>query len=86
MTTPQARLNGRSMAYPRGFALGGSSSISKLLIILKFYHSSVITFLDFMAYTRGSSDDYDRLASTSGDPGWAWSNIFKYGLKASFLP
>ncbi|KDR68216.1 hypothetical protein GALMADRAFT_146462 [Galerina marginata CBS 339.88] len=63
-TTPQAELNNRSLTYPRGFVLGGSSSIN------------------FMAYTRGSSDEYDRLARVSGDPGWGWSHIFKYALKS----
>ncbi|KDR76848.1 hypothetical protein GALMADRAFT_67180 [Galerina marginata CBS 339.88] len=63
-TTPQAQLNSRPLVYPRGFVLGGSSSIN------------------FMAYTRGSSDEYDRLATISGDPGWGWSQIFKYALKS----
>ncbi|KAG6907258.1 hypothetical protein DXG01_009678 [Tephrocybe rancida] len=31
-----------------------------------------------MAYTRGSSDDYDRYANITGDPGWSWNNIQKY--------
>jgi choline dehydrogenase-like flavoprotein len=33
---------------------------------------------DSMAYTRGSSDDYDRFARVSGDPGWSWENVQKY--------
>lgn len=34
--------------------------------------------LNTMAYTRGSSDDYDRYAEITGDPGWSWKNIRKY--------
>jgi choline dehydrogenase-like flavoprotein len=33
---------------------------------------------DFMAYSRGSSDDYDRYARVTNDPGWSWQNIQKY--------
>ncbi|KAF8066493.1 aryl-alcohol oxidase precursor [Lyophyllum atratum] len=59
-TTPQANLNGRSLAYPRGHLLGGSSSIN------------------FMAYTRGTSEDYDRYARMSGDDGWSWDRLQPY--------
>ncbi|KAF8585897.1 GMC oxidoreductase [Ramaria rubella] len=31
-----------------------------------------------MYYTRGSSDDYDRFASITGDPGWSWDNLQPY--------
>lgn len=31
-----------------------------------------------MFYTRGSSDDYDRLARISGDSGWSWDNLQPY--------
>lgn len=34
-----------------------------------------------MYYTRGSMDDYNRWAKITGDPGWAWKNIFPYFLK-----
>ncbi|THH13764.1 hypothetical protein EW146_g6493 [Bondarzewia mesenterica] len=44
-TTPQVALDGRSIPYPRGRLLGGSSSIN------------------FMVYTRGSSEDFDRYAN-----------------------
>ncbi|TDL19928.1 aryl-alcohol oxidase-like protein [Rickenella mellea] len=62
-TTPQAALNNRTTAYPRGFVLGGSSSTN------------------YMAFTRGSSEEYNRLASISGDSGWSWRKIFPYALK-----
>ncbi|KAJ7248990.1 pyranose dehydrogenase [Mycena rebaudengoi] len=62
-TTPQAALNGRSLAYNRGFVLGGSSSVN------------------FMAYTRGSKEDFDRIATASGDQGWSWNNLLPYMKK-----
>ncbi len=31
-----------------------------------------------MFYTRGSSDDYDRFAKVTGDPGWSWDSIQPY--------
>ncbi len=33
---------------------------------------------DFMAYTRGSFEDWDRYAKVSGDPGWSWNAMQKY--------
>jgi len=30
---------------------------------------------DFMAYLRGSSQDWDRYASITGDEGWSWDAI-----------
>ncbi|KAF5371725.1 hypothetical protein D9758_003500 [Tetrapyrgos nigripes] len=34
-----------------------------------------------MAYTRGSSDDWNRYASVTGDPGWSWDNVQPYFRK-----
>ncbi|KAI0039272.1 GMC oxidoreductase [Auriscalpium vulgare] len=31
--------------------------------------------INYMAWTRGSRDDYDRLARVSGDAGWAWDAL-----------
>ncbi|KAJ7434861.1 aryl-alcohol oxidase, partial [Mycena latifolia] len=62
-TTPQAALNGRKIAYPRGFVLGGSSSVN------------------YMVYTRGSREDYDRLAMVTGDHGWSWDSLIPYMRK-----
>ncbi|KAJ7629675.1 aryl-alcohol oxidase [Mycena polygramma] len=59
-TTPQSGFNGRSIDYPRGHMLGGSTSVN------------------YMAYTRGSSEEWDRYARLSGDPGWSWTNVQKY--------
>ncbi|KAJ7879141.1 hypothetical protein B0H13DRAFT_2051662 [Mycena leptocephala] len=62
-TTPQAGLNGRSIAYNRGFVLGGSSSVN------------------YMVYTRGSKEDFDRWAKVTGDDGWSWDNLVPYMKK-----
>ncbi|KAJ6526150.1 aryl-alcohol oxidase-like protein, partial [Mycena vulgaris] len=34
--------------------------------------------INSMIYSRGPSEDFDRLASVSGDAGWAWENLQKY--------
>ncbi|KAJ6625745.1 aryl-alcohol-oxidase from pleurotus Eryingii [Mycena sp. CBHHK59/15] len=62
-TTPQAGLNGRSLSYPRGFVLGGTSSVN------------------YMAYTRGSKEDFDRYAQFTGDEGWSWDSLIPYMKK-----
>ncbi|KAG6836453.1 hypothetical protein H0H93_007885, partial [Arthromyces matolae] len=31
-----------------------------------------------MYYTRGSSEDFDRYARVTGDPGWSWENLQPY--------
>ncbi|KAF9068141.1 hypothetical protein BDP27DRAFT_1327689 [Rhodocollybia butyracea] len=54
----QSGLNNRPASVPRGFILGGCSSVS-----------------EWMFYTRGSADDYDRWARVTGDDGWSWDNI-----------
>ncbi|HEX8612773.1 MAG TPA: GMC family oxidoreductase N-terminal domain-containing protein [Telluria sp.] len=56
-TEPDAGLNGRSLIYPRGKVLGGSSSINGMI------------------YMRGQSQDYERWAELTGDPGWAWDKV-----------
>ncbi|KXN91125.1 Choline dehydrogenase, mitochondrial [Leucoagaricus sp. SymC.cos] len=59
-TVPQQGLNNRSIAFPRGHVLGGSSSVN------------------FMAYTRGTFEDWDRYARVTKDSGWSWNNMQKY--------
>ncbi|KAJ7186067.1 aryl-alcohol oxidase-like protein [Mycena filopes] len=34
-----------------------------------------------MIYSRGPSDEYDRLAAVSGDSGWSWNSLQKYIFK-----
>jgi choline dehydrogenase-like flavoprotein len=36
-----------------------------------------------MAYLRGSSEDWDRYASITGDEGWSWDAIQPYIRKVS---
>ncbi|KAF8168607.1 aryl-alcohol oxidase precursor [Mycena galopus ATCC 62051] len=36
------------------------------------------TSVNFMAYTRGSSEEWDRYARLSGDSGWSWDHVQKY--------
>ncbi|KAG7095828.1 hypothetical protein E1B28_006523 [Marasmius oreades] len=44
------------------------------------------TTINSMAYTRGTIDDWDRLAKLSGDQGWSWDSIFpKYVFKNEIL-
>ncbi|RDB17144.1 Pyranose dehydrogenase 1 [Hypsizygus marmoreus] len=62
-TVAQPGLGGRSIPYPRGHILGGSSAINYLI------------------YTRGTSEDYDRYARVSGDNGWSWRNMQQYFKK-----
>ena len=38
-------------------------------------------FTDYMIYTRGAQDDWDRYGSLTGDDGWKWSNIETYAKK-----
>ncbi|KAJ6453769.1 alcohol oxidase [Mycena sanguinolenta] len=65
-TTGQTGLNGRSVAYNRGFVLGGSSSVN------------------YMVYTRGSVDDFNRWATVTGDQGWSWNSLLPYFKKVCF--
>ncbi|KAF8661637.1 hypothetical protein AX16_001279 [Volvariella volvacea WC 439] len=62
-TTTQSGLNGRTLPYPRGYILGGSSSVN------------------YMVYTRGSADDFNKYAEITGDPGWSWDAVQPYILK-----
>ncbi|KAK7014390.1 pyranose dehydrogenase 1 [Favolaschia claudopus] len=62
-TTAQPGLNGRAIAYPRGFGLGGSSAVN------------------YMIYTRGARDDFDRFARVTGDNSWSWNNLVPYMKK-----
>lgn len=84
-TTPQAGLGGRSIAYPRGFILGGSSSVSKILHLCLLIFPRIIDLIsDFMVYTRGSKEDFDRWAKVTGDNGWSWDNLVPYMKKVLF--
>ncbi|KZT25855.1 GMC oxidoreductase [Neolentinus lepideus HHB14362 ss-1] len=66
-TIPQKACNNRTMPFPRGRILGGSSSIN------------------FMMHTRGSVDDFDRIACATMDESWSWTSLFPYFLKSEML-
>ncbi|KAH8827358.1 aryl-alcohol-oxidase from pleurotus Eryingii [Flagelloscypha sp. PMI_526] len=38
--------------------------------------------INYMLYTRGAKDDYDRLARATGDSGWSWDSLYPYMLKS----
>ncbi|KAI0066577.1 aryl-alcohol oxidase-like protein [Artomyces pyxidatus] len=63
VTESQAGLQGRTVSYPGGKVVGGSSMVN------------------FMFTTRGSSEDWDRLAKATGDEGWAWESILPLAKK-----
>ena len=77
-------LNNRSIVYPRGHILGGSSSVSELLFD-NDPDLNIIIRSDYMAYNRGSSEDWDRYASISGDQGWSWDAVQQYFRKVCHL-
>ena len=35
-------------------------------------------FSDGLIYTRGSADDYNRIAEVSGDSGWSWDALLPF--------
>jgi choline dehydrogenase-like flavoprotein len=37
-----------------------------------------------MIYSRGPSEEYDRMARVSGDSGWSWDSLQKYIYKVRF--
>ncbi len=85
-TVPQKNLNNRVLAYQRGRLLGGSSSVSKCygFLFLQPALSLSTSSLDFLIYTRGSKDDYNRYAEVTEDPSWNWENMFPFMLKVYF--
>ncbi|KAI0765174.1 aryl-alcohol oxidase-like protein [Fomes fomentarius] len=66
-TTPQHALKNRTISYPRGHVLGGSSSTN------------------YMFYTRGSADEFNKLARVSGDHEWSWVHMLRYIKKSEKL-
>ena len=76
-------LGGRKIDYPEGHILGGTSSLSRLFSLISYIAILPLSMslLDGLAYTRGSSDDYDRYAKLTNDPGWSWSNLQPYFRK-----
>ena len=85
-TLPMKELNNRSIIYPRGHILGGSSSVSESFFESNNDHDHHNLILsDYMIYNRGSYQDWDRYASISGDEGWSWDSVQQYFRKACHL-
>lgn len=72
------------MSFTRGRVLGGSSSISECLSHL-IVRTADTLFADYMTYTRGSDEEYNRWAALTGDASWEWKNVERYYLKVSRL-
>jgi len=77
---PQPGINGRSLEVPRGFVLGGSSSLSKFRsfnIFVCYLSRSRLRFhlTDYMIWTQASRDLFDSYANVTGDKGWGWDEI-----------
>ncbi|EKM52230.1 uncharacterized protein PHACADRAFT_100299 [Phanerochaete carnosa HHB-10118-sp] len=41
--------------------------------------------VNYLVYTRGAGQEYDKWAEITGDQGWSWDNLSKYYLKSSRL-
>jgi choline dehydrogenase-like flavoprotein len=87
-TIPQPSLNNREIPFARGHIVGGSSSVSKLLLMpLKGSMALILIFvIDCMIYTRGSADDYDKMAEISGEEAWTWENLVPYMKRVCCYP
>jgi len=65
-TEPAAGLNGRSLRYPRGKVLGGSSSINGMI---------------YMRGQARDYDGWGAGAGFGANPGWSWDECLPYFLK-----
>jgi len=65
-TEPAAGLNGRSLRYPRGKMLGGSSSINGMI---------------YMRGQSRDYDGWGRGDGFGANPGWSWAECLPYFLK-----
>ena len=65
-TEPAAGLNGRSLRYPRGKVLGGSSSINGMI---------------YMRGQARDYDDWGKGDGHGANPGWSWAECLPYFLK-----
>lgn len=82
-TVAQGALQNRTIPYPRGHVLGGSTSTSTCREVSFTRTRTDPPSTDFMFYTRGSSDEFNKLARVSGDDGWSWKQILPYILKVN---
>lgn len=64
-----------------------SVSIIISLLLYRGSQSRKLFFTDYLIYTRGSQDDFDRYAKVSGDQGWSWKQMQQYFKKNErFIP
>ncbi|KAG6917872.1 hypothetical protein DXG01_000642 [Tephrocybe rancida] len=64
--------------------LNAKLAVSRIVEAVKELPGLTFDFVvvgDFMGYTRGSSDDYDRYARLTGDSGWSWDRLQPYFRK-----
>lgn len=54
-----------------------------ILVYHRILYSIDISLADYMVYTRGSSEDFDRYAAVTGDSGWSWGNMKQFMAKVS---
>ncbi len=84
-TTAQSGLNGRSIAYARGFGLGGSSAISRFSLKLIDEHSTNLP-VKTICYTRAVltriTTDMPGLPVTTGGAGTSWNRIFSRSVQS----
>lgn len=52
-------------------------SVSELFIPFRIRFDNP-NFLDFMVYTRGTFEDYDRYAAVTNDPTWSWDSVQEF--------
>lgn len=66
--------------------LGGSTCVSMYPVFILFSSCLMKSIIDFMTYSRGSRDDFDRWASVTDDEGWSWDMLFPLMQKVRFCP
>ncbi|KAJ6521976.1 hypothetical protein DFH09DRAFT_1424395 [Mycena vulgaris] len=80
----QADRNASAVIAPHRITHFGDRNANILNIILNRVDlcSEVAALsVNYMAYTRGSKEDFDRFAKFTGDHGWSWDNLIPYMRK-----
>lgn len=62
------------------FLVGQHASVSAYLLCILMVDGKW-NDVDFMAYSRGSRDDFNRWAKTTSDERWSWESLFPFMLK-----
>ncbi len=67
---------------PEGTCLAAAvPPVGSIAIDVLCMSGNILCPSDFMVYTRGSADDYNRYAEITGDDGWSWNEMLPYILK-----